>query len=78
MRVLAGYRVQVTARERVSDDVQMDLGPFIRRLVLESDPGIDPATVFVAHLLGDISDVDKLFGVQRHIGRPGKEIQVVA
>jgi len=36
-RVLCGYRVHVQIRERLSDAEQMDLGPFRRTLVLESN-----------------------------------------
>src|SRR5262249_26803984 len=44
-RVSSGYRVLVTVKERLSDTVQMDLGPFNRKVVLSSDPGMPEATV---------------------------------
>jgi hypothetical protein len=36
-RVLCGYRVDVTVHERISDRVQLELGPFLRRLQLATD-----------------------------------------
>jgi hypothetical protein len=55
-RVSFGYRVLVTVKERVSDTVQMDLGPFSRKVVLTSDPGIPEASVKVTGVVrGEVS-----------------------
>ena len=62
-RVLCAYTVEVTAHERLSDSVQMDLGPFRRRIRLSSDPGIEETSVLVTGVVrGDITvgtDEDK-------------------
>jgi hypothetical protein len=55
-RVLCGYTVRVTVRERVSDSIEMELGPFSRRILLTSDPGIEPTSVGVVGVVrGDIT-----------------------
>jgi hypothetical protein len=55
-RVLCGYTVQVTVHERLSDTVQMELGPFSRRILLTSDPGIEPTAVVVSGVVrGDVT-----------------------
>lgn len=46
--VRCGYLVQVTVRERLKDDVQMELGPFARRIDLTSEPDIAPTNVLLA------------------------------
>jgi hypothetical protein len=54
--VLCGYRVAVTVRERLSDKVQMELGPFVRRIDLTSDPDIEPTVVLVSGVVrGDVT-----------------------
>jgi hypothetical protein len=54
--VLCGYRVDVMVRERLSDKVQMELGPFIRRIDLSSDPDIEPTAVLVSGVVrGDVT-----------------------
>lgn len=54
--VLCGYLVRVIVRERLSDAVQMDLGPFVRRIDLTSDPEIEPASVLVTGVVrGDVT-----------------------
>ncbi len=62
-RVLAGYVVSVTARERLPNGAQLDWGPFIRRLTLSSDPDVEAATMEVrGRVLGEIivgTDEDK-------------------
>src|SRR5207245_6900724 len=51
-----GYAVRVTVRERLSDAVQMELGPFVRRITLTSDPEIEPAQVVVTGVVrGDVT-----------------------
>jgi hypothetical protein len=40
-RVVSGYRVAVVVHERVSDKQQLELGPFMRRVALTSDPDVD-------------------------------------
>src|SRR5207248_9566844 len=47
-RVLHGYNVRITVHERLNDNVQMELGPFGRRVILSSDPDIEPTSVLVA------------------------------
>jgi hypothetical protein len=55
VRALAGYRVRVTVHERLADSVQMDLGPFHRRIMLSSDPDIEEVAVPVSgRVRGDI------------------------
>ncbi len=55
-RILAAYRVNVKVRERVSDSVQMDLGPFTRRIVLESYPEVDKKYAVVnGSVRGDVT-----------------------
>jgi hypothetical protein len=55
-RVLCGYAVRVTAHERVSESIEMELGPFSRRILLTSDPGIEPTSVVVVGVVrGDIA-----------------------
>src|SRR5262249_24765488 len=55
-RVLSGYVVRVTVSERLSDTVQMELGPFGRRIDLTSDSDIDPTNVLVAGVVrGDVT-----------------------
>jgi hypothetical protein len=41
-RVLFGYRIHVDINERLNETVQLDLGPFRRRITLTSDPGLEP------------------------------------
>jgi hypothetical protein len=54
--VLHGYLVRVTVRERLSDTVQMELGPFVRWIDLTSDAGIEPASVRVTGVVrGDVT-----------------------
>jgi hypothetical protein len=54
--VLYGYLVRVTVHERLSDTVQMELGPFGRHVDLKSDPGIEPTSVGVTGVVrGDIT-----------------------
>ena len=61
--VLCGYKVAVTVRERLSDQIQMELGPFVRRIELTSDTDADPSTVLVGGVVrGDVTvgtDEDK-------------------
>src|SRR5579871_6468987 len=55
-RVLCGYVVRVTVNERLNDNVQMELGPFGRRIDLKSDPDIEPTSVLVAGVVrGDVT-----------------------
>lgn len=55
VRALHGYRVRVTVRERLSDTVQMELGPFTRRIELTS-PGIAEAVAQVSGIIrGDVT-----------------------
>jgi hypothetical protein len=55
VRALSGYRVHVTVKERLSDKVQLDLGPFQRRIVFSSDPGIEDGSVVVSgNVRGDV------------------------
>jgi hypothetical protein len=54
--VLDGYLVRVTVHERLSDTVQMELGPFGRRIDLKSDAGIEPTSVLVTGVVrGDVT-----------------------
>jgi hypothetical protein len=54
-RVLAGYNVKVTVRERVPEGSQLDWGPFLRRIVLTSDPDIEPTDVELrGRVIGEI------------------------
>ena len=46
-RVLAGYRVQVRVRERISEKDRMELGLLSRRIVLTSSPDITAGTVLI-------------------------------
>jgi hypothetical protein len=56
VRALFGYRIRVTVRERLSDAVQMELGPFTRQIVLTSAPGITDATAQVTGIIrGDVT-----------------------
>lgn len=51
-----GYLVRVGVHERISDAVQMELGPFGRRIDLKSDPGIEAASVLVTGVVrGDVT-----------------------
>jgi hypothetical protein len=45
IRALSGYRVRVTVHERINDHVQMELGPFSRRIRLKSDPDVEDSFV---------------------------------
>ena len=55
IRALSGYRIRVAVRERVNDQVQMDLGPFSRKIVLMSDPDIDDSLIKLTGVVrGDI------------------------
>src|SRR5262249_3197956 len=55
VRVLSGYKVHIAVKEKVSDKVQMDLGPFSRRIALKSDPGILEGTILVSgNVRGDV------------------------
>jgi hypothetical protein len=55
IRSLYGYRVRVTVRERLSDTVQMELGPFTRRIELTS-PGVQDALAQVTGIIrGDVT-----------------------
>jgi hypothetical protein len=55
-RVLCGYTVRVTVHERLSESVEMELGPFSRRIKLTSDPGIDPTSVIITGVVrGDVT-----------------------
>jgi len=54
-RILAGYRVKVTAHESVNDH-QLDLGPFSRNIVLTTDASPDRAiAVVTGNVRGEIS-----------------------
>lgn len=54
--VLCGYTVRVTVHERLSENVEMELGPFSRRILLTSDPGIDPTSVVITGMVrGDVT-----------------------
>jgi hypothetical protein len=55
VRALALYHVQITVKERVSDKIQMDLGPFQRRIVLKTDPEIAETSVLLSgNVRGDV------------------------
>jgi hypothetical protein len=41
VRAFCGYKVTLTVHERLSDAVQMPLGPFTRKVLLSSRPGMD-------------------------------------
>lgn len=50
-RVLSAYKVRVVVHERLEQDgkvVQLDLGPFMRRIILTSDVDIDESSVVVS------------------------------
>ena len=54
-RILAGYRVKVTAHESVNDH-QLDLGPFSRNIVLTTDASPDRAlAVVTGNVRGEIT-----------------------
>ena len=61
--VLCGYKVTVMVRERLSDQIEMELGPFVRRIDLTSDVDPEPTTVLVGGVVrGDVTvgtDEDK-------------------
>lgn len=65
-RVLSGYRVNLKIKERLSDSVQLDLGPFRRKLVLTTDLGVEPPALVVTGivrgdvLVGNQDDKDRL------------------
>jgi hypothetical protein len=55
VRAYSGYRIHVDVKEKVSDQVQMDLGPFQRRIVLESEEGDAGAGILISgNVRGDI------------------------
>jgi hypothetical protein len=55
VRPLAAYRVGVTIHERLSDTVQMPLGPFQRRLIFSSSPGIEETSILLTgSVRGDV------------------------
>ena len=56
IRALAGYRIRVTVRERLNDQMQMDLGPFSRKIKLTSDPDVDESNIRVTGVVrGDVT-----------------------
>ncbi len=61
-RVLCGYRVRVTVRERLADTEQMDLGPFTSKIVLTSDPDIPSGGVLVKGVVRGEITVDAVEG----------------
>jgi hypothetical protein len=55
-RILAAYRVKVTAHESVDDSHQLDLGPFSRNIVLTTDASPDRAlAVVTGNVRGEIT-----------------------
>lgn len=62
-RVLTGYQLKVSVRERLSDSQRMDLGPFHKRILLKSDVGTEDVSLQVTGLIrGEITvgaDEDK-------------------
>jgi hypothetical protein len=55
-RALSGYRVDMTVHERLSDSVQMELGPFLRRIVLTSPDVSNESAVLIAGVVrGEIT-----------------------
>jgi len=64
--ILSGYRVTVKVQERVSDQVQLDLGPFQRKIELLTDVSEEPVAPIVSGVVrGEVTvgapeDKDKI------------------
>ena len=55
IRALSGYRIRVAVRERLNDQVQMDLGPFSRKIKLTSDPDVEESNINITGVIrGDV------------------------
>src|SRR4029077_14906857 len=78
IRALSGYRVRVTVRERLNDQVQMELGPFSRKIMLKSDPDIEESFVNLTGVVrsditvGSESDEGRIVFKQSIPSRTGK------
>jgi hypothetical protein len=82
IRALSGYRVRVNVRERLNDQIQMELGPFSRKILLKSDPDVEESFVTLSGvvrsdiMVGSEADKGRIVFRQSIPSRTGK-IKVV-